>query len=68
MHMIFNSPTFYKNVKTDKSHILSGKTHTFQMNMLLILLNYDSINVFFYFPRAYCTKYTVLNKQNILKW
>ena len=49
MHMIFISPTFYKNVKTDKSHILSGKTHTFQMNMLLILLNYDSINVFFIF-------------------
>jgi len=50
------------------SHMLSGKTYTFHMNMLLILLNYHSINVSFYFQGAYCTKYTVLNKKNILKW
>ena len=36
--------------KTDKSHILSGKTHTFHMNMFLILLIYHLINVFSDFP------------------
>jgi len=35
--------------KTDKSHILSGKTHTFHVNMFLILLIYYLINVFFIF-------------------
>ena len=39
--------------KTDKSHILSGKTYTFHMNMFLILLIYHLSNVFFYFPGAY---------------
>ena len=49
--------------KTDKSHILSGKTHTFHMNMFLILLIYHLINVFFDFPGAYSRKYTVfINK------
>ena len=33
--------------ETDKSHVLSGKTHTFHMNMFLILLIYHLINVFF---------------------
>jgi len=36
--------------KTDKSHILSGKTNIFQMNMFLILLIYHLIKVFFDFP------------------
>ena len=45
--------------KTDNSHILSGKTHTFHMNMLLILLNYHLINVFFDLPGVY----TVLIKK-----
>ena len=35
--------------KTDKSHIVSGKTHTFHMNMFFILLIYHLINVFFIF-------------------
>ena len=46
--------------KTDKSHVLSGKTHTFHMNIFLILLIYHLINVFFDFPGAYFRKYTVL--------
>ena len=54
--------------KTDKSHILSGKTHTFHVNMFLILLIYYLINVFFYFPGAYCRTYTVLIDKLILKW
>jgi len=33
--------------KTDKSHILSVKTHTFHMNIFLILLIYHLINVIF---------------------
>ena len=52
--------------KTDKSHILSGKSHTFHMNMFLILLLYHLINVYFYFPGAYSRKYTVLIKKNYL--
>ena len=47
---------------TVKSHVLSGKTHTFYMNMFLILLINHLINVFFYFPGAYSRKYTVLKK------
>ena len=53
--------------KTDKSHILSGKTLTFHMNMFLILLIYQLINVFSNFPGAYCRKYTVLINKIILK-
>ena len=47
-----------KTHKTDKSHILSGKTHTFHINMCLIILIYQLINVFFDFPGAYFRKYT----------
>jgi len=46
--------------KTDKSHILSGKNHTFHMNMFFILLIYHLINIFFDFPRSSSRKYTVL--------
>ena len=54
--------------KTDKSHILSGKTHIFHMNMFLILLIVHLINVSIDFPGAYCRKYTVLLNKIILKW
>ena len=53
--------------KTDKSHILSGKTYILYKNMFLILLIYHLINVFFDFPGAYSRKYTVLIKLNF-KW
>jgi len=43
--------------KTDKSHVLLGKTH---MNMFLILLIYHLINVFWDLPGAYSRKYTAL--------
>jgi len=55
--------------KSDKSHILSEKNHTFHMNMFLILLIYPLIDVgFFNFPGAYCRKYAVLINKIILKW
>jgi len=38
------------------------------MNMFLILLIYHLINVFFDFPGAYCTKYTVLIKKEFLHY
>ena len=41
---------------------------TFHMNMFLILLIYNVTNVFFYFPGAYCRKYTVRINKIILKW
>ena len=50
-------------MKMKKSHILSAKSHTFHMNMFLILMIYHLVNVFFYFPGAYSRKYTVLIKQ-----
>ena len=50
--------------KTDKSHNLSGKTHTFHMNMFLILLIYHLISVFFDFRGAYSRNYTVF----LIKW
>ena len=53
--------------KTDKSHILSGKSHTFHI-LFLILLIYHFINAFFDFPGAYSRKYTVLIKHYIFKW
>ena len=49
--------------KTDKSHILSENTHTFHINMFLILLIYHLINVFFDFPGA--RKHTVLIKKKL---
>ena len=52
--------------KTDKSHILSGKTHTFHMNMFLILLIYHLINVYFDLPGDYSEIYTVLIKKTLL--
>ena len=52
--------------KTDKSNILSGKTHNVHMNMFLILLIYHLFNVFFDFPGAYSRKYTVLIKNFFL--
>ena len=53
--------------KTDKSHILSGKTHSYNMNMFLILLIYHLSNVFLDFPGAYCRYYTVVIKL-FFKW
>jgi len=53
--------------KTDQRHPLSGKTHTFHMDMFLILLIYHLINVSFDFPGAYCRKYTVLMKKFLFK-
>ena len=52
--------------KTEKSHILSGKTYTFHMNMFLIVLIYHLINDFFDFPRASSRKNTVLLKKTFL--
>jgi len=63
MNCLIKTKRPYQN---DKSHILSGKTHTFHINMFLILLIYHLINVFFDFPGAYCRKYTVLI-QNLFK-
>ena len=49
----------------NKSHVLSGKNHTFHMNMFLILLIYHLINVFFDFPGAYSRNYTVYDIRTI---
>ena len=51
MHMIFISPTFYKNKKPK------------DLEYVFILLIYHLIHVFFYFSGAYCKKYTVLIKK-----
>ena len=52
-----------KDLKKQIKVFLSGKTHTFHMNVFLMLLIYHLINVFFDFPGAYSKKYTVLLKK-----
>jgi len=49
MNCLIKKKDLIKQIKV----FLSGKTHTFHMNVFLMLLIYHVINVFFDFPGAY---------------